>query len=59
VAVSFVSSQAYDVCYWQIVLKNSKFAGLRKSRECNALAISAAARLYRIDTSANSRFCCI
>jgi hypothetical protein len=40
-----------------IVLKNSKFAGLRKSRKCSALAISAAARLCRIDTSASDRFC--
>src|SRR2546430_13937978 len=40
-----------------IVLKNSKIAGLRKSRECSALAISTAARLRRIDTSASDRFC--
>ena len=31
--------------------------GLRKSRKCSALAISAAARLCRIDTSARDRFC--
>jgi hypothetical protein len=40
-----------------IVLKNSKIAGLRKSRKCSALAISAAARLCRIDMSASDRFC--
>jgi hypothetical protein len=31
--------------------------GLRKSRKFSALAISAAARLCRIDTSASDRFC--
>jgi hypothetical protein len=40
-----------------IVLKNSKIAGLRKSRKCSALAILAAARLCKIDTSASDRFC--
>jgi hypothetical protein len=44
-----------QVC--QIVLKNSKIAVLRKSRKCSALAISAAARLCRIDASASDRFC--
>ena len=44
------------VCFWQIVLKNSKIAGLRKSRKCSSLAISAAARLCRIDTRASDRF---
>jgi uncharacterized protein YhaN len=42
-----------------IVLKNSKIAGLRKSRKCRALAISAAARLCRIDTSVSDRFASI
>jgi transcriptional regulator with XRE-family HTH domain len=42
---------------WRIALKNSKIAGLRKSRKCSALAISAAARLCRIDMSASDRFC--
>ena len=40
-----------------IVLKNSKIATLRESRKCCALAISAAARLRRIDTRASDRFC--
>jgi hypothetical protein len=40
-----------------IALKNSKIAGLRKSRKCSALAISAAARRCRIDTRASDRFC--
>jgi hypothetical protein len=39
-----------------IVLKNSKTAGLRKSRECSVLAISAAARRCRIDTRACDLF---
>jgi hypothetical protein len=43
--------------FWQIVLKNSKIAGLRKSRKCSALATSAAARRCRIDTRASDRFC--
>jgi hypothetical protein len=38
------------------VLKNSKITGLRKSRKCSALAISAAARLCRIDTGATQQF---
>jgi hypothetical protein len=42
---------------WPIVLKNSKIAGLRKSRKCSALAISAAARLFRIDTRASDSSC--
>ena len=41
----------------RIVLKNSKIAGLRKSRKCSASAISAAARLCRIDTRTSDRFC--
>src|SRR5207253_4992006 len=45
-----------EVSFGSIVLKNSKIAGLRKSRECSALAISTAARLRRIDTSASDRF---
>jgi len=45
-----------DVAYWQIVLKNSKIADLRKSRKCSALAISATARLCRIDTNASDPF---
>jgi hypothetical protein len=40
-----------------IVLKNSKIAGLRKSRKCSALAISASARRCRIDTRASDGFC--
>jgi hypothetical protein len=39
-----------------IVLKNPKIAGLRKSRKCRMLAISAAARLCRIDTSVSVEF---
>jgi len=35
-------------------LKNSKIAGLRKSRKCSALAIPAVARLCGIDTSASN-----
>ena len=45
-----------DVCYGPIVLKNSKIAGLRKSRKCSALVISATARLCRTDTRASDRF---
>jgi hypothetical protein len=45
------------VRFWQIVLKNSKIAGLRKSRKCSASAISAAARLCKIDTRASDHFC--
>jgi hypothetical protein len=41
----------------RIVLKNSKIVGLRKSRKCSALAISAAARFFRIDTRASDSFC--
>jgi hypothetical protein len=48
---------AIIVCFSPIVLKNSKMAGLRKSRKCSALAVSAAARLCRIDASASDRFC--
>jgi len=51
------SNQAQYFRYWQIVLKNSEIAVLRKSRTCRLLAISAAARLCRIDTSASGRFC--
>jgi hypothetical protein len=40
-----------------IVLKNSKIAGLRKSRKCSALAIFAAARCCNIGTRASDRFC--
>jgi hypothetical protein len=40
-----------------IVLKNSKIAGLRKSRKCRMWANSAPARLCKIDTSASGRFC--
>ena len=40
-----------------IVLKHSRIAGLRKSRECGALAISAAARLCKLDTSTSDRLC--
>jgi hypothetical protein len=40
-----------------IVLKKSKIAELRKSRECSALAISAGARHGRIDTRASDRLC--
>ena len=47
---------AYDVAYWRIVLKNSKIARLRKSRNCSALAFSAIARHCRIDTSTSDRF---
>jgi hypothetical protein len=39
------------------VLKNSKIMRLRKSRERSALAVSAAARLYRFDTRVSDRFC--
>jgi hypothetical protein len=42
--------------FWRIVLKNSKIAGPRKSRKCSALAISATARLRKLDTSASNRF---
>ena len=42
--------------FWLTVLKNSKIAGLRQSRKCSALAISAAARLCRIDTNASDPF---
>jgi hypothetical protein len=45
-----------NVRSWQIVLKNSKIARLRKSRKCSALAISAAARHCRIDTTASDGF---
>jgi len=55
--LSAVVGEAKDVRFWRIVLKNSKFAGLRKSRKCSALPISAAARLCRIDTRASDRFC--
>jgi hypothetical protein len=37
------------VRFVQILLKKSKIEGLRKSRECRMLAISAAARLCSID----------
>ena len=50
------SCQTGAVHTWQIVLKNSKIAGLRKTRKCSALAVSAAARLRRKDTSAGDRF---
>jgi hypothetical protein len=39
----------------RIVLKNSKIAAIQKSRKCSALAISAAARLCRIDPRASDR----
>src|SRR5258705_4034601 len=39
-----------------ILLKNLKIGGLRKSRKCSALAISAAARRCRIDTRASDHF---
>jgi hypothetical protein len=48
---------APDVHFAPIVLKNSEFAGLRKSRKCSALAISAAAGRCKIDTRAGDRFC--
>jgi hypothetical protein len=41
------------------MLKNSKIAGLRKSRKCSASAISPAARSRRIDTRASDRFAVI
>jgi hypothetical protein len=41
----------------RIVLKNSEIAALRKSRKCRMLAISAVARLCRIDTGASGRLC--
>jgi hypothetical protein len=50
-------SGSADVRIWRIVLKNPKIAGLRKSRKCSALTISAAARLCRIETRAKDRFC--
>jgi hypothetical protein len=50
---SFVASDRFA----RIVLKNSKIEGLRKSRKFSALAILAAVRLCRIDTSASGRFC--
>jgi hypothetical protein len=40
-----------------IVLKNSEIAALQKWRKYRMLAISAAARLCRIDTSAGGPFC--
>src|SRR5882757_5637671 len=43
----------------RIVLKNSKIAGLRKSRKCRILTISATARLCRIDTNVSDRFASI
>jgi hypothetical protein len=42
--------------FWPIVLKNSKIVRLRKSRQCSALTISAAATLGRIDTKTSDRF---
>jgi hypothetical protein len=57
VGLPAVVGEAKDVRFWRMVLKNSKFAGLRKSRKCSALPISAAARLCRIDTRASDRFC--
>ena len=53
----FPHERAHYDRFWRIVLKNSKIAGLRKSRKCNALAISAAARRCRIETRASHRFC--
>jgi hypothetical protein len=41
----------------RILLKKSKIERLRKSRECSALAISAAARRCRIDTRVSDRSC--
>jgi len=46
-----------EVRFGSIMLKNSKIAALGKSRKCSALAISAAARLCKIDTSAGHHFC--
>jgi len=46
-----------NVRFAPIVLKKSKIEGLRKSRECRMLMISAAARLCRIDASVDGRFC--
>jgi hypothetical protein len=46
-----------DVRIAPILLKKSKIAKLRNSRECRMLVISAAARLCRIDTSVGGRFC--
>jgi hypothetical protein len=43
--------------FWRILLKKSKIAGLRKSRECGMLVISAAARLCRTNTGVGGRFC--
>lgn len=52
-----MSGYGMDDRSWRIVLKNSKIAGLRKSRKRSAMAISAAARCCRIDTRAIDRFC--
>jgi hypothetical protein len=53
----FTDEPAHACRFGPIVLKNSKIAGLRKSRKCSALAISAAARRCRIDTRASDCFC--
>jgi hypothetical protein len=42
---------------WRILLKKSRIEGLRKSRECRMLAISAAARLCSIDASVGGGVC--
>ncbi len=52
-----IAKAIWHVSKVPIVLKNSKIAGLRQSRKCSALAISAAARLCEIDTNASDRFC--
>src|SRR5260370_5131444 len=51
--------QNSDVRLVPIVLKNSEIAVLRKSRKCRMLAISATARLCRIDTDASGCFAAI
>jgi hypothetical protein len=55
-SITDIVSQAWQVRKGPIVLKNSKIAKLRKSRQCSALALSAAARLSRTDTRASDRF---
>ena len=58
-AALFGPYASWNVRFAPIVLKNSKIAGLQKSCKCSALAISAAARLCRIDASASDRFAVI
>src|SRR5882757_3696186 len=51
------SVHSLNVRFCPILLKKSKIAELRKSRECRVLVISAAARLCRTDASVGGRFC--